>query len=348
MLTSLIPATDGSISLMGAVKSLFEAQWMVNHSVKMIKDQLDLASKLIFQTADPAFANRNALSSIESGDFLVWNKDIPNGQLTQLDNNSHDITSLQAFGQQWQVLAQQVSSTPDIMQGQNMPSGTAFRQAAIIQQEAHSNFEIMTENKGLAIEQILREYVIPYIKTLMDTSDEVSATLESYDITKIDSIFIPAQAIKQFNRKAVEAVLNRSELPNLDTEMQAVKQNLAKQGNQRFFKPSEISDTTWKEVFKDLEWDAEVEITDETIDKEPVLTTLSSVLQTIATNPLVLQDPNVKLVFNKILEETGRVSAIELSTGEAQPPVQTQPMSQQQPASPAMEQVGAGINNLKQ
>jgi nucleoside-diphosphate-sugar epimerase len=30
-----------------------KAQWMVNHSQKAIKDQLDLASKLIFQTADP-------------------------------------------------------------------------------------------------------------------------------------------------------------------------------------------------------------------------------------------------------------------------------------------------------
>ena len=72
-------------------------------------------------------------------------------------------------------------------------------------------------------------------------------------------------------------------------------------------------------MFKDFEWKAIVEITDETIDKEPVLTTLSSVLQTIATNPMILQDPNARMIFNKILEETGRVSAIELSTASSQP-----------------------------
>ena len=65
LLTWLIPSTDGSISLMGSIKSLFEAQWITNHTIKAIKDQLDLASQLIFQTADPNFANRNTLSSIQ-------------------------------------------------------------------------------------------------------------------------------------------------------------------------------------------------------------------------------------------------------------------------------------------
>jgi hypothetical protein len=316
MLTWLIPSVDGSISLMGSVKSLFEAQWMVNYSVKAIKDQLDLTSKLIFQTSDPSFTNQNALSAIENGQILIYKENMP---LTQVANNSHDITSLQAFGQQWQVLAQELSSTPDIMQGNNMPSGTAFRQAAIVQQESHSNFKIMTQNKGLAIEQMMREYIIPYLKKKMDTSEEISATLESYDITKIDSIYIPNESVRRFNRKAIEAVINRAQLPDINQEMQGVKQELGYLGNQRFFKPSEISDKTWKDIFKDLEWDVECEITDENIDKEPVLTTLSSILQTLASNPAMLQNPDARLVWNKILEETGRISPIELSTSAQQP-----------------------------
>jgi hypothetical protein len=301
---------------------------------------LDLASKLIFQTADPSFVNMNALTAIESGQIMYFDAiKAPNG-ITQIANNSHDITSLQAFGQQWQVLATELSSTPDIMKGQNMPSGTAYRQAAIIQQESHSNFEIMTENKGLAIEQMLREYIIPYIKTKMDTSDEISATLEDYDITKIDSIYIPNEAIKRFNKKAVEAVINREEMPDVGQEMMGVKQELGPLGNQRFFKPSEIDSKTWKEYFKDLEWEVECEITNETIDKEPVMTTLSTVLQTIATNPMVLQDPNVKMVFNKILTETGRVSPIELSNQPMQQPIPQQLGGQ--------STVGVGTNNQSQ
>jgi hypothetical protein len=337
LLTSLIKNTDGSISLNGSVKNLFEAQWMTNHSIIATKNQLDLASLLIFQTSDTKFAGQNVLANIQDGEIMIYAKDQP---LTQLSNTSHDITALQSFGQQWQVLAQELTSTPDIMKGENMPSGTAFRQAAIIQQESHSNFEIMTENKGLAIEEMMRRYIIPYLKKKMDTSEEVSATLEDYDITKIDSIYIPNEAVKRFNQKAVQAVIDKTELPNLQEEMQGVKQELGTLGNQRFFKPSEISTKTWQDVFKDFEWEAEVEITDETIDKEPVLTTLSSVLQTIATNPMILQDPNARMIFNKILEETGRVSAIELSTASSQPQPQQQ-MVGNQPMQPQMPQQSA-------
>ena len=330
LLTQLIKNTDGSISLTGAVKSLFEAQWMTNHTAKLIKDQLDTASKLIFQTSDANFVGQNVLSAIETGQIMIHKVNEP---LTELNNTSHDITALQSFGQQWQVLAQELTSTPDIMRGQNMPSGTAFRQAAIIQGESHSNFEIMTENKGLAIEEMMRLHIIPFLKKQMDTSKEVSATLEDYDITKIDSIYIPNEAVRRFNRKAVEAVVNRTELPTLEQEEQGVRQELGTLGNQRFFNPSEIVSKTWKEIFKDYEWEPIVEITDETIDKEPVLTTLSSVLQTLATNPQVLQDQNMKLLFNKILEETGRVSPVELSV--------------QQPVNPVVGQVEAGVNQMQ-
>src|SRR3990167_8469046 len=71
MLTSLIPATDGSISLNGSVKNLFQAQWMMNHTVKSIKDQLDLASKLMFQTSDGNFVGRNVLTAIQNGDIMI-------------------------------------------------------------------------------------------------------------------------------------------------------------------------------------------------------------------------------------------------------------------------------------
>jgi hypothetical protein len=49
MITHLIKE-DGRTLSIGAVEHLFEAQWMVNHTAKAIKDHLDIASKLIFQT----------------------------------------------------------------------------------------------------------------------------------------------------------------------------------------------------------------------------------------------------------------------------------------------------------
>jgi hypothetical protein len=111
---------------------------------------------------------------------------------------------------------------------------------------------------------------------------------------------------------------------------------MAPLGNQRFFSPDKVN---WREVFKDLEWDMDIAVTNEQHDKQAIFQTLSSVLQTIAGNPTILTDPNARMVFSKILDYTGTVSPIELQSAAAQTPQQTaQPQTAQQiaPMNPAM------------
>jgi hypothetical protein len=296
---------------------------MVNHTAKSQKDLLDFISKLVLQTNDPNFANKNILENIELGQIMIYGKDSNPLTVVNNANASYSITALQNYGQQWKNLAQEITSTPDIMGGQNMPSGTAYRQAAIIQQEAHSNFEIMTENKGLHIEKMFELYITPYLLKKMDTTEEISATLGDYGIDKIDKMYIATEAVKRFNRKAVEAVLNKTELPDLAQEQQGVQQELAQAG-QRFIKPSDISTKTWKEVIGKFAGSVIYEITGENTEKQAVMDTLSTVLQTISANPQILNDPNGKLLFSKILNETNAVSPLEIQEVQSQPaPVMT-------------------------
>src|SRR3990167_7333528 len=65
LMTHLIKE-DGRTLSIGAVEHLFDAQWMTNHSQKLIKDELDLSSQLIFQTADSSFVGKNVLTSIQT------------------------------------------------------------------------------------------------------------------------------------------------------------------------------------------------------------------------------------------------------------------------------------------
>jgi hypothetical protein len=330
MITHLIKE-DGRTQAIGAVEHLFESQWMQNHTVKAIKDQLDLASKLIFQTSDGSFVGQNALDSMENGDILIHADNAP---LTQVQNNSHDITALQNFGVMWKQNAQEITSTPDALAGNNMPSGTAYRQVAILNQEAHSLFEIMTENKGLAIEEMMRKFIIPYLKKQMDTTDEIAATLDSVGLQKVDLMYVNAEVIRRNNKHLAEQMFNNEVAKSLDVgaEAQKIQADLNQQGNQRFFKPSDVDDTTWKELFADLDWDVEVEVTNEQSDKEAVMTTLTTVLQTIATNPTILNDPNARTIFNKILQATGELNPVELTP--KAPPTQPLPVSQQETTPP--------------
>ena len=315
LLTHLLKE-EGRTQGIGAVEYLFESQWMVNHSAKAMKDQLDLASKLIFQTSDVNFVGRNVLKSIENGDILTH---APNAPLTQINNGSHDITSLQNFSTMWVDNANRITSTPDAISGDTMPSGTAYRQVAVLNQEAHSLFELMTENKGFYIETMMREFVLPYVKKSLDTTDEISATLDDHYIKKIDSMYIPNEAIRRTNAKIKEQVLNGAIVSPyqqdlmIQSETQDLQKQLSQFGKQRFISPSDVPTQTWRDLFKDFEWEVEVETTNEQKDKEAILTTLTTVLQTLAINPSVLTDPNMKMLFNKIIANTGVVSEVELS-----------------------------------
>jgi hypothetical protein len=94
----------------------------------------------------------------------------------------------------------------------------------------------------------------------------------------------------------------------------SIQQGLNTNGGQRFIKPSDIPTKTWKDIiFKDFEFEADVDITGENHDKQAVMSALSGVLTIIASNPAILADPNAQLIFTKIVNETGVLSALELS-----------------------------------
>lgn len=311
MITHLIKE-DGRTQSIGAVENLFESQWMVNHTAKQIKDQLDLASKLIFQTSDGNFVGQNALNSIETGDILITQINQP---LTQVANNSHDITALQNFGKQWETLGKDINGISEAMLGVQK-SGTAWRQTEALLQESHSLFEMMIENKANHIAEMLRTYVIPFLKKKMDTVDEITTTLESYNITRIDNIYARNKAIKNQKERIREALLSDKELPrlDLDSEIQGIKAGLAEQGNQRSFIVSDMNEKTWKEALKNIEWDLEIDISGENRDSQAVLTTLTTILQNIASRQGRPMSEQEKFIFNKILEETGVISAVEIAS----------------------------------
>lgn len=305
---------DGQTLSIGSVQHLFDAQWMMNHTAKSIKDQLDLASKLIFQTSDGNFVGQNALSAIETGDILIHKTDQP---LSQLNNASHDVTSLQNYGIMWKSLANEINGVSEAMMGAAPKSGTAWRQTEALLQESYSLFELMTENKGLALEDMMRIHILPFIKTQLDTNEEVSAILAAHDITKIDAMYIKNKATKNTNRKLLDMVLN-GDMPMkadqskiMQDESKGYQDLLNQLGEQRFFTPDEID---WATELKNLEWDVEVDVTGESANDKEDLATLTTVFQTIA-DPIkrqVLQTPEGKFLLNKILTKTSALTPVEM------------------------------------
>lgn len=314
---------DGQSYAGGAVKNLFQAQWMVNHTQKQIKDHLDLASKMLFQTADGNFVGQNALTRMYNGQILIHQQNMP---LTQL-NNKADIGALQGSQQMWQSNGLQINGISEAMSGEAPKAGTAWRQVQAMLQESYSLFDLMRENKGLAIEEMFREYIIPFFKKQLRTKDEISAILDDHQIKEFDSRYIPNEAIRRTNRKKIDTILSGEiydpiqEGADLQTATQAIQNDL--KGNQRFIHTDEMDSKTWEEVIGTDDVDIVVDITGESTDTQSQMATLDSALKFLTAKQGMPFTDDEKLVFNKLMTLAGTVSPLELSFNKtAAPPMQ--------------------------
>lgn len=315
LLTHLLKE-DGRTLAIGPVELLFNSQWIQNHAAKSIKDQLDIASKLLLQTADPQFLGRNVLNELENGDILIHS---PNMPLTQVHNASHDIVSWQNYATQFKNFGQELVGVSDALLGQQPKSGTAWRLQETILNEAYSLFEVFTENKGLYLVQILREHVLPYLLKQYDNNKEIASLLEKQDLEKIDKMFVKAEAARRINDKILKNVSEIVENPDgnligvaqrdqlIQQEETKLQEQLNQFGNQRFFAPDKIS---WKEQLKDAEWDIEIEVTNEQHNMQEMLSTLNTALN-VAVQPGFDQNPRAQHIVGKILELTGAMSPVE-------------------------------------
>jgi hypothetical protein len=305
---------DGRTLAIGAVEHLFDAQWMQNYTAKSIKDQLDLGSKLLFQTSDGNFVGQNALSSIENGQILIHADNQP---ITQL-NNKPDISAQQAFSAQWKQLGNEINGISDAMMGE-VKAGSAWKQTEAILTESHSLFDLMQENKGNSLIEMIRLHILPSFKKTLSNSDEVSATLKSYDLNKIDTKYIRNQSIRLANKHIKDTLLSGGVVSNeeqaiLTQQLQSgIKQGLDEQGTIRYFSPDDLTDKHWKELFKDIEWEFEIDVTGESKDIKENLTTINTALQ-IVMNPAYQQNKQAQFLVGKVLEMTGTVSPMELAS----------------------------------
>lgn len=336
LLTHLIEE-EGRILAQGAVEYLFDSQWMQNHAIKAWKDNLDLASKLIMQTADTQFVGRNIFSAIETGDILIHKPDMP---LTKVPNDEYDLSNIKAFQDQWQMMGQSISSTPDSLTGKTLPANTPYSLAAYQGAQANSLFEIMTENKGMHVEDMIRLFVVDNIKRTLKNKDQIVAIFNDAGVQEIDALYVPSQAIKRYNDRTIDQMFAAIDDPNApvptpfdqETEQNAVRQDMSAMGNTRIFKPDQLDEKQWNEIFSDFNWDnVRIEVTNENVEKQAVLQTLASLYTaTAATDPVA-----ANIILAKVLNETGVMSPLQVSSLASRPV-----------PSPAPASTGAPLQDL--
>jgi len=213
----------------GGGEELFQDQIWANYGAIRMKELLDAASKVLFKTTDPAFANRNKTDNLASGEILVLEdgKDI-----NQLDTTPRSTQLFDNFIKEWELHARQMGAANESILGESPTAGTPFKLQELITSESHSLHEYRKGQLAVFLNEIYREWIIPGIVRDINKGQEFLAELDVDELQSVaDSManFIAGKVLRQTIWGG----------PTIDPSamgevMQYVKENVMRKGGKQF------------------------------------------------------------------------------------------------------------------
>lgn len=278
---------------LGGAEELFEPQVWVNYDVIRIKGMLDQASKIIYQTADAAFANRNKIDNAENGEIFVT-EDGKN--ISQIDTRPINIQAFENSVIEWENHAQTMGAAQDSIMGEAPKSGTPFRLQELVTREAHSLHEYRKGKLSTFLDEIYKDWIIPHIVKDINAGQTWMSELSLEELQSISENVTNTVV----NKAMVNVILSgRNPEPG---EQEALKQSLLldfmKKGKDRFME-------IFKGEMKSAPIDVRVNIAGKQKDLAGQVDKLTNVFRQIIAAPQMLQSPQGAKLFNQILEGSG-------------------------------------------
>lgn len=277
---------------MGGAEELFEPQVWINYDIIRMKGMLDIASKVIFQTTDPAFANRNKTSDLDNGEILV---NAPETTLTQINTQPVNIVVFENSVKEWESHAQQMGAASDTILGEQPTSGTPFKLQELVTQEAHSLHEYRKGKLAIFFDEVFRDWILPDIANEITADHEFLASLDLDELQTVADNVVTQES----NNYAKEMVLQ-----GLDYDPQKV-QAYGQQVRNEFMKSSKKFIQILESDLKGVPLSVQVNIAGKQKDLSGLTDKLVNVFRQIIQAPGILDDPRMAKIFNQILESSG-------------------------------------------
>jgi hypothetical protein len=310
----------------GIVEDGFEAQQWTNDAVIKEKEAMELGSKVIFKSTDPNIQN-NILSEVENGQII---KIAQGSDLAIANTITNNLPEFRQLIQSWDSQLEKTTSTFNAVTGETMPSGTAYRTTAILNQEATSMFDYRREEMGIFLVEIFTDWIIPYLLKKFNKAHILAAEFTPDELAAIDDSFANFEA----NQKVKASILAGNPIYAEDYAklVAETKDLLKKSKDKRFLDIPKGQYKNWKPKVTIL-------TTGEQKNKAVILESLNNVLMTAAKAPQVLTDPTLSKVFAKILEVSGSgISPISLGMGNSMTasPVEQAQAQAEAPVAPTL------------
>ena len=317
---------DGRWLGIGEIENLFENQFSRNELANLRRRALVHASRKVYQSSDDGIA-KNLLKDVKDGDIL---RITPNGQVTQVDNQTRNLAEFGADEQVWETNAQQKSFTYEVATGESLPSGTPFRLGVQLAGAVRSHFDLKREKLGLFFKRVVMEFMVPIFMANTDKEKVLTFKLDEDGVQDMKEAIAEVAAYNS----AFEALTfdNPPDYPSLKAKaLQEIEQR------------PYLFVQAFKDMYKNAKQHMELVITGEEMDISAKIETWKTIFQIISQNPMALSDPNSRAILSKIAGLAGENIESVLSNI----PPQQMPMAgigagQQQPAGFQVPQAQPG------
>lgn len=279
----------------GVIEDGEQAQIWTNLSKMQEQNLMEYGSKLVLSTTDKNIEGTNLTTNIDTGEVVYH---APGTELSQLDLTPRTMVQLENLFTSWDQQIERVTSTFDSVTGETLPANTPLGSVQIQSANASSFFEYRRQEMGIFLTEIFTDWVMPYLVKQLKKEGLLTADFSPQELEQIDRIF----ATEQTN----QAVLDQLTNPNVPNPTPETQQLLNDQFRSLIRETGERRTIKFpKDFFDDIKYKVTWVTTNEQKNKNAVLANLNQVLQTVAQNPIILQDPRLSQLFGKMVEVAG-------------------------------------------
>jgi hypothetical protein len=294
----------------GIVEEGFESQWAINDTIISMRNAMELAGKVVLHTTSKKISG-NAITDVSSGHIFETE---PNTTLNALNLLPSAFPQFQVLFDMWNQRYDKVSSVYNANTGEAPTANTPYSQTALLNQVANSPFEYQREVWGIFLNEVLNDWVLPYVKKQILKPHNLVADYTDEELEMLDEAIANSVAGHQF----VQDVLNDTETSQekVDAQKADIKKTLIKKyGNKR--------ELDIMEKWLDVDGKITANITGEMKNKQAILQSLDNVFAKLVStyNPqtgqfAALQDPTLSKIFGQIIELAGiPISFAQLNAG---------------------------------
>ena len=220
---------EGRAIGIGGAEELFEPQVWVNYDIIRKKEMLDMAAKVIFQTADKKFANRNKTFNLSQGEILITEE---GKRIEQVNTSPVNYQLFDNATQEWEQHARQMGAATESIMGESPTAGTPFKLQELITAESHSLHEYRKGKLATFLGEIYRDWIIPHIAREITAGKEFLAKLDLSELQQVADGLVKCEV----NKQLTEMILNGQMISEEETEIfrEQVRESFMSGGDKRF------------------------------------------------------------------------------------------------------------------